>query len=297
MPPGPLPPQLTLRRQQVSQPEQYHQALRVLGKPSVAYIAVHEQPLQFQERMLPRSESGAGSWPSPMPLPSQLSPLLALRFQAGKEPALIKTGVGWAIQPHHRSASSISALLCRTGADLLRRFLETVRYSRLRERLIHHHADGHLPRLSIPGSEAKRKGLRYFYRKCRGRMSGDQEAAFVDRSRTLFGCAPTVPEEPLGYEGVVSGRCRHRFHAGSGSMRHHLARREPGGRSHVFPAGKGLRQGQRGAEGDSAGERRAGQERQESLASRGGAGRNGRPGRGPQVAGAAGGGVCAAGRR
>ena len=91
------------------------------------------------------------------------------------------------------------ALASTTDRDLCIRLadLGTVRYGCLREHLVHHHADGDRGRLSTPGSEAKRRGLRYFYRKYRGRMSAGQEAAFTDRSRTLFGWDPTEAEEPL----------------------------------------------------------------------------------------------------
>ena len=44
--------QLTLRRQQITQPEQQRQPLHVLRQPPVAHLAVTEQPLQLQEGML-----------------------------------------------------------------------------------------------------------------------------------------------------------------------------------------------------------------------------------------------------
>ena len=90
------------------------------------------------------------------------------------------------------------ALASTTDRDMCIRLadLGTVRYGSLREHLVHHHADRDRERLSTPGSEAKRKGLRYFYRKYRGRMSAGQEAAFVERSRALFRCDPTESEEP-----------------------------------------------------------------------------------------------------
>ena len=47
--------------------------------------------------------------------------------------------------------------------------------------------------MSTPGSDAKRAGLRYFFRKYRERMSDEQQAAFIDRSLRLFHCDPAEP--------------------------------------------------------------------------------------------------------
>ena len=69
--------------------------------------------------------------------------------------------------------------------------LGTVEYAALNEHLVDHFADDDRPRLSTPGSDAKRAGLKYFYRKYRGRMSDKQQAAFIERSRRLFDCDPT----------------------------------------------------------------------------------------------------------
>ncbi len=71
--------------------------------------------------------------------------------------------------------------------------LGSIRYSGLRENLVHHYADNDRPRLSTPGSDAKRAGLRYFFRKYRGRMTDEQQGAFLERSRMLFDCDPTKP--------------------------------------------------------------------------------------------------------
>ncbi len=87
------------------------------------------------------------------------------------------------------------ALASTTDRDICIRLadLGTVRYGPLREGLVHHFADNDRPRLSTPGSDAKCAGLRYFFRKYRGQMSGEQQQAFIDRSRNLFGCDPTEP--------------------------------------------------------------------------------------------------------
>ena len=84
------------------------------------------------------------------------------------------------------------ALTSTTDRDICIRLadLGTVRYGALNERLVHHFADNDRPRLSRPGGDAKRKGLNYFYRKHRGRMSSEQQTAFIDRSRRLFHCDP-----------------------------------------------------------------------------------------------------------
>ena len=71
--------------------------------------------------------------------------------------------------------------------------LGTVEYVALNEHLVHHFADTDRPRLSTPGSDAKRAGLTYFFRKYRGRMSDEQQAAFINRGQRLFHCDPTEP--------------------------------------------------------------------------------------------------------
>ena len=88
------------------------------------------------------------------------------------------------------------ALTSTTDRDICIRLsdLGTVRYGGLREDLVHHFADTDRPRLSTPGSDAKRAGLRYFFRKYRGRMSDEQQAAFIDRSLRLFHCDPAEPD-------------------------------------------------------------------------------------------------------
>ena len=85
------------------------------------------------------------------------------------------------------------AMTSTTDRDMCIRLadLGTVKYAALNEHLVHHFADNDRPRLSRPGGDAKRMGLRYFFRKYRGRMSGVQQAAFIDRSRRLFHCDPT----------------------------------------------------------------------------------------------------------
>ena len=95
------------------------------------------------------------------------------------------------------------ALTSTTDRDMCIRLADqgTVRYGALNEHLVHHFADNDRPRLSKPGGDAKRDGLKYFYRKYRGRMSGEQEAAFLGRSRRLFDCdpdeeAPAPPPRP-----------------------------------------------------------------------------------------------------
>ena len=87
------------------------------------------------------------------------------------------------------------ALTSTTDRDICIRLadLGTVRYGELKEDLVHHYADNDRPRLSTPGSDAKRAGLRYFFRKHCGRMTDEQQAAFIDRSLRLFHCDPTEP--------------------------------------------------------------------------------------------------------
>ena len=72
--------------------------------------------------------------------------------------------------------------------------LGTVRFGALPEHLVDHYADSDRLRLSTPGSEKNRSGLRYFYRKYRHRMSADQRQAFIERCRRLFDCDPTTDD-------------------------------------------------------------------------------------------------------
>ena len=87
------------------------------------------------------------------------------------------------------------SLTSTTDRDICIRLadLGSIRYGGLREDLVHHYADNDRPRLSTPGSDAKRAGLRYFFRKYRGRMTDEQQGAFLERSRMLFHCDPTEP--------------------------------------------------------------------------------------------------------
>ena len=93
-------------------------------------------------------------------------------------------------------ASTTDRDVCIRLADL-----RSVRFGPLPEHLAHHYAEEDRLRLSTPGSEAKCHGLTRFYRKYNGRMSGEQRAAFLRRSREMFGCnagasidIPPVPE-------------------------------------------------------------------------------------------------------
>lgn len=85
-------------------------------------------------------------------------------------------------------------LVSTTDRDICIRLadLGTVNYGPLPDCLAHHYADNGRPRLSTPGGSAKAAGLRYFHRKHRHRMSDDQEAAFSERSRRLFGFDPAA---------------------------------------------------------------------------------------------------------
>ncbi len=93
-------------------------------------------------------------------------------------------------------------LVSTTDRDLCIRLadLGSVRYGNLPDYLVHHHADDDRPRLSSRGSEAKCAGLRYFYRKHSGRMTTEQREAFIQRSRNLFDCDPTVSPSVPAFE-------------------------------------------------------------------------------------------------
>ena len=87
------------------------------------------------------------------------------------------------------------ALASTTDRDVCIRFadLGSVRYGALAEQLVHHYAEDDRPRLSTPSGDAKCAGLKYFFRKYRSRMSEEQRAAFLERSRDTFGCDADTP--------------------------------------------------------------------------------------------------------
>lgn len=84
------------------------------------------------------------------------------------------------------------ALASTTDRDICIRLadLGTVSYGALPTHLVHHYAESDRPRMSTAGSDAKRDGLRYFFRKHGGRMSDTERSAFVERSHRLFDCDP-----------------------------------------------------------------------------------------------------------
>lgn len=84
------------------------------------------------------------------------------------------------------------ALASTTDRDVCIRLadLGTVRYGALSVHLVHHYAENDRPRLSTTGSDVKRAGLRYFFRKYGGRMSDAEKLTFIQRSRRLFDCEP-----------------------------------------------------------------------------------------------------------
>lgn len=89
-------------------------------------------------------------------------------------------------------ASTTDRDLCIRLADL-----GSVRYGAVPQHLVHHYAEDDRPRLSTPGGAAKCAGLRAFYRKHASRMTTAQRTAFIERSRTAFGCDPVTDEPDL----------------------------------------------------------------------------------------------------
>ena len=93
-------------------------------------------------------------------------------------------------------ASTTDRDLCIRLADL-----GSVKYGAIDQHLVHHYAEDDRLRLSTPGGAAKCAGLRAFHRKHGSRMTAAQRAAFIERSRTAFGCDPAagepVPAPPL----------------------------------------------------------------------------------------------------
>lgn len=91
------------------------------------------------------------------------------------------------------------ALVSTTDRDICIRLadIRTVRYGALKRPLVHHYADSDRPRLSTPNSEAKHRGLDYFYGKHKNRMPPDIKSAFMQRSFRLFGWNTQKSKTPL----------------------------------------------------------------------------------------------------
>lgn len=90
------------------------------------------------------------------------------------------------------------ALVSTTDRDVCIRLADfgTVRYGAIAEHLVHHYADNDRPRLSTPGGDKNKQGLRYFFKKYQSRMSASQKEAFIQRSIQLFHCDPTAEDLP-----------------------------------------------------------------------------------------------------
>ena len=92
-----------------------------------------------------------------------------------------------------------------TDRDLCIRIAELpdVRYGAVSEPTVRHFACGSRPRLSIPGSSAKTRGLDRFFRKYHDRMSDIQRAEFRARAGRYFGWKESA------LESVNGGAVRH----------------------------------------------------------------------------------------
>ncbi len=78
-------------------------------------------------------------------------------------------------------------LVSTTDRDVcIRLLLSKVKYSILRNHLVHHDASYDPGRLSTPGSPYKKQGLSTFYCKYSSLMSSDQKSMFKERAKILF---------------------------------------------------------------------------------------------------------------
>ena len=104
------------------------------------------------------------------------------------------------------------ALASTTDRDVCIRLsdLDSVRFGTVRQHLVHHYAEDDRERLSTRGGEAKRAGLRQFYRKYGSRMTDEQRTAFVERSRNAYGCDPraAVPIPSPGAPNISQNEVR-----------------------------------------------------------------------------------------
>ena len=177
------------------------------GVDPLAYVAILDDDDSWAETYLERSEEGVLERGLDM-----VASGLAFHRSNGTEaelldpPASLDAGVLLVRNPHIQGSNLFvrlrrlleaggfdEAMTSTTDRDMCIRLadLGTVEYAPMNEHLVHHFADNDRPRLSTPGGDAKRAGLKYFFRKYRGRMSDEQQAAFIERSRRLFDCDPT----------------------------------------------------------------------------------------------------------
>lgn len=91
------------------------------------------------------------------------------------------------------------SLTSSTDRDLCIRLADLgwVRYARVDQPTVRHHAEASRPRLSSPGSDRKQCGLDRFWSKWHGRMSDQEQEACKQRAKEYFGWSPSAPDLPV----------------------------------------------------------------------------------------------------
>ena len=99
------------------------------------------------------------------------------------------------------------SLVSCSDRDLVLRLIgDGVRYARHPEVLVDHFAEATRLRLSTPGSDANRAGLRRFHLLWQHRMSASIELAFLERAQRLFCCDVGGPDQAFKRLGAWVGR-------------------------------------------------------------------------------------------
>ena len=145
--------------------------------------AVETRGLNMVAAPFRRIEEGAA--PRPTPPPPSLDAADFLVGNPGIQGSNLVVRLGVLLEAGLFDESLASC----TDRDLCIRIAELpgVRYGVTSGTTVDHFACASRPRLSTPGSAAKREGLDRFYRKYRGRMSEDQRKEFGDRAHRYFG--------------------------------------------------------------------------------------------------------------
>lgn len=151
-----------------------------------------------------RRHEGAREASTPQPAPERLD---AREFLVGN-PGIQGSNLCARLGTFLAAGLFDEALTSCTDRDLCIRIADLgfIRYARLPEALVHHHADGNRPRLSSPRSAAKLDGLTAFWRKYHRRMTGAERAAFIVRANTLFGWDPPASPDMSAPRTVVHVR-------------------------------------------------------------------------------------------
>jgi 2-polyprenyl-3-methyl-5-hydroxy-6-metoxy-1,4-benzoquinol methylase/peptidoglycan/xylan/chitin deacetylase (PgdA/CDA1 family)/glycosyltransferase involved in cell wall biosynthesis len=90
------------------------------------------------------------------------------------------------------------SLTSSTDRDICIRLADLgwVRYARIEQPTVRHHAEVNRLRLSSPGGERKQRGLDRFWSKWHGRMTDQEREACLGRAKEFFGWEPTAATVP-----------------------------------------------------------------------------------------------------